>query len=225
MLCLPDHHRNIPIWPAPTMAWEHIQQAEATVELGSYQQEAILQALRGGWQAYAVHVRIAEQAHMKQIRALLLKERGEIIASFPTVEQIERGDSFNGNVAYIILTMESIPWIEDCMKAAHQENQIVITITDDGRGIDPLKVKKSAIPKQRLFVVMVGIAEKRVCLVVDQLVGNQEVVIKSLGFYIGNAPYMAGSTILGNGNVALILDAAAYCPRGGLQGLGSGGRK
>ncbi|MEK4518411.1 chemotaxis protein CheW [Paenibacillus sp. FSL H8-0122] len=58
----------------------------------------------------------------------------------------------------------------------------------------------------RLFVVIVGFADKRVCLVVDQTIGNQEIVIKSLGSYIGNVSYIAGSTILGDGRVAHILD-------------------
>lgn len=58
----------------------------------------------------------------------------------------------------------------------------------------------------RLFVVIVGFADKRVCLVVDETIGNQEIVIKSLGSYIGSVPYIAGSTILGDGRVAHILD-------------------
>ncbi len=57
-----------------------------------------------------------------------------------------------------------------------------------------------------LYVVIIGLADQRVCLVVDQTIGNQEIVIKSLGHYIGNVPYLAGATILGDGNVAHILD-------------------
>ncbi|UJF32884.1 chemotaxis protein CheW [Paenibacillus hexagrammi] len=73
-----------------------------------------------------------------------------------------------------------------------------------------LGITSSAVSKhKRLFVVMLGIADKRVCLVVDGLVGNQEIVIKTLGSYVGNVPYIAGSTILGNGNVALILDVGS----------------
>jgi len=63
---------------------------------------------------------------------------------------------------------------------------------------------ESATGKQ--YVVILGHADKRVCLAVDGLVGNQEIVIKSLGDYVGNVPYIAGSTILGDGSVALILD-------------------
>ncbi|MFD0960088.1 chemotaxis protein CheW [Paenibacillus chungangensis] len=63
--------------------------------------------------------------------------------------------------------------------------------------------------QDRLFVVVLGIADKRVCLVVDKMIGNQEIVIKSLGDYIGEVPYLSGATILGDGSVALILDVGA----------------
>lgn len=58
----------------------------------------------------------------------------------------------------------------------------------------------------RLAVVVVGVAEKRVGLVVDALLGEQEIVIKSLGNYIGKIPGIAGATIMGDGRVSLILD-------------------
>lgn len=56
------------------------------------------------------------------------------------------------------------------------------------------------------YVVVVGAAEKRMGLVVTRLVGQQEVAIKSLGSYLANIPGIAGSTILGDGRVALIVD-------------------
>ncbi|WP_186445712.1 chemotaxis protein CheW [Paenibacillus cremeus] len=49
------------------------------------------------------------------------------------------------------------------------------------------------------FVVMIGIADKRVCLQVDRPLGNQEIVLKSLGGYVGQVPFITGSTILGDG--------------------------
>ncbi|MCG0277928.1 MAG: chemotaxis protein CheA [Thermanaeromonas sp.] len=55
-------------------------------------------------------------------------------------------------------------------------------------------------------VVIVGLAEKRVGFIVDTLIGEQEIVIKSLGNYIGKIPGIAGATIMGDGRVALILD-------------------
>ncbi|MEF3313694.1 chemotaxis protein CheW [Paenibacillus sp. GYB004] len=62
---------------------------------------------------------------------------------------------------------------------------------------------------RRLIVVVLGIADKRVCLVVDKTLGNQEIVIKSLGKFVGEVPYLAGATILGSGKVALILDVGS----------------
>lgn len=60
--------------------------------------------------------------------------------------------------------------------------------------------------KDQEFVVIVGLAEQRVGLVVDSLVGEQEVVIKSLNRFCGDVRGVSGATILGDGNVALITD-------------------
>lgn len=58
-------------------------------------------------------------------------------------------------------------------------------------------------------IVVVGLAEKRVALMVDRTLGNQEIVIKSLGDYIGTPKYIAGATITGDGGLMLILDLNA----------------
>lgn len=60
--------------------------------------------------------------------------------------------------------------------------------------------------KKNVFIVVLGVAEKRLGLVVDELVGNQEIVFKPLGSYIGKVEGFSGATILGNGSVACILD-------------------
>lgn len=56
------------------------------------------------------------------------------------------------------------------------------------------------------YVVEVGLAEKRFGIKVDELIGQQEVVIKSLGSYLGKINGVAGSTIMGDGSVVMILD-------------------
>lgn len=56
------------------------------------------------------------------------------------------------------------------------------------------------------YVVVVGLADRRLGLVVDRLVGEQEVVIKSLNRFCGEVRGISGATILGDGNVALIVD-------------------
>ncbi len=58
-----------------------------------------------------------------------------------------------------------------------------------------------------LTVVIVRKGENFAGLVVDRLMGQQEIVIKSIGNYINNNKIISGSTILGDGEVALILDA------------------
>ncbi|MFA8344012.1 MAG: chemotaxis protein CheA [Rhodothermaceae bacterium] len=58
------------------------------------------------------------------------------------------------------------------------------------------------------YIVVVGIAEKKFGLKVDDLLGQKEVVIKSLGNYLGNVEGIAGSTIMGDGKVVMIADIA-----------------
>ena len=67
-------------------------------------------------------------------------------------------------------------------------------------------IPQSAEQQDTCYVVVIGAADKRLGLVVTRLVGQQEVAIKSLGNYLANIPGIAGSTILGDGRVALIAD-------------------
>jgi two-component system chemotaxis sensor kinase CheA len=60
--------------------------------------------------------------------------------------------------------------------------------------------------KNEMIVVIVRKGELEAGLVVDSLIGQQEIVIKSLGRYLTGAKTIAGATILGNGSVALIVD-------------------
>jgi two-component system chemotaxis sensor kinase CheA len=62
---------------------------------------------------------------------------------------------------------------------------------------------------ENLTVVLVKKGDKVAGLVVDNLIGQQEIVIKSLGKYINNTKIISGATILGDGEVALILDSNA----------------
>lgn len=70
----------------------------------------------------------------------------------------------------------------------------------DVRGLVPDSEKKS------LTVVIVRKGEKLSGFVVDSLIGQQEIVIKSLGKLLSGVRWIAGATILGDGNVALIID-------------------
>jgi two-component system chemotaxis sensor kinase CheA len=56
------------------------------------------------------------------------------------------------------------------------------------------------------YVVVVGSGEKRGGLVVDRLIGQQEIVIKGLDDYLGDLPGISGGTVLGDGRISLIVD-------------------
>jgi two-component system chemotaxis sensor kinase CheA len=64
--------------------------------------------------------------------------------------------------------------------------------------------------RQQLFIVIVRKGNKTVGLVVDEVIGQQEVVLKSLGGYLTNLYAISGATILGNGEVALIIDTNQF---------------
>lgn len=72
---------------------------------------------------------------------------------------------------------------------------------------EELDIESSKSPDENLVVVIVKKGENLAGLVVDELMGQQEIVIKSLGKYISKCRIISGATILGDGEVALILDA------------------
>ncbi|ACL76373.1 chemotaxis protein CheA [Ruminiclostridium cellulolyticum] len=81
---------------------------------------------------------------------------------------------------------------------------MVVPIT---RLADALEVPNSDEANQKqLKIVIVRKGEKLTGLVVDSVIGQQEIVIKSLGKLLTGIKYLAGATILGDGNVALIID-------------------
>ncbi|MEW9124648.1 MAG: chemotaxis protein CheA [Thermotaleaceae bacterium] len=69
-----------------------------------------------------------------------------------------------------------------------------------------LQVDYEAAFREDLIVVVVKKGDKTAGFVVDNLIGQQEIVIKSLGKFLSNIKVIAGATILGNGQVALIVD-------------------
>lgn len=69
-----------------------------------------------------------------------------------------------------------------------------------------LNIPAKPTPSTAQYVVVIGLAHQRLGIVVDSLLGQEEIVIKSLGQYLGNIPAIAGSTILGDGRVIMILD-------------------
>lgn len=68
-----------------------------------------------------------------------------------------------------------------------------------------------------IFIVIVNLFGRQLGIVVDGLVGEGDVVIKSLGKYVGEVPGVSGATLLGDGNVAIILDVASLMNMAVLQ--------
>ncbi len=63
--------------------------------------------------------------------------------------------------------------------------------------------------QEELYVVIVHMGEQKAGVIVDTLIGQQEIVIKSLGKLLASIKVLAGATILGDGKVALILDVGS----------------
>ena len=104
-----------------------------------------------------------------------------------------------------IATIEEIP-VKDIKYVEAQEvinlrgGVIPLVRLDQVLDIPPREEPES------LTVVIVMKGDNMTGLVVDNLIGQQEIVIKSLGKYINNNKIISGATILGDGEVALILD-------------------
>jgi len=108
-----------------------------------------------------------------------------------------------GNVAEIVRFELSVIQTVRGNPVIFIRNQVIPVVwLQDAFGYDKVQGKK------HLSLVIVGRAEKRIALVVDELLGNQEIVIKSLGSFIGKVDGISGATILGDGRVALILEVA-----------------
>jgi two-component system chemotaxis sensor kinase CheA len=99
------------------------------------------------------------------------------------------------------------------------------SITSLPGGMDVVEIRKEIIPLLRLrdhfqlrdipaagrdsILIVIESDGKKRCLLADELIGKQEVVIKNLGEVFRTDPMVSGGAILGNGCVGLILDAAA----------------
>jgi two-component system chemotaxis sensor kinase CheA len=74
-------------------------------------------------------------------------------------------------------------------------------------------VENPAAKKKKHFVVVIGLAEKRFGLLVDSLVGEEELVIKALPSELVSSDLVSGASILGDGTVVLILNVPAVLTR------------
>lgn len=71
--------------------------------------------------------------------------------------------------------------------------------------------------KNWLFAVVVNSGKQRIGLVVDSFTGEEEVVVKSLGAFIGDLPGISSAAILGDGRIALIVDVPGLLKLAGIH--------
>ena len=107
-------------------------------------------------------------------------------------------DGFNGDD--FLAALEGNDGLEDQQTAAEGAEE---TVQD---GAENQRAEEQQEEPENLTVVIVKKGDSLAGLVVDNLIGQQEIVIKSLGKYINNNKIISGATILGDGEVALILD-------------------
>ena len=108
-----------------------------------------------------------------------------------------------------IQTIEDVPANDIKFVQAKEVIQLRGSVIPIIRLNDVLGVESTKSPEDNLVVVIVKKGDRLAGLVVDELIGQQEIVIKSLGKYISKCKFISGATILGDGEVALILDANA----------------
>ncbi len=93
------------------------------------------------------------------------------------------------------------------------ENRSVMRLRDDVLSLvhiaDIFEVEHVFDSSEHAYVVVLGLAETKIGLIVDSLVGQEEIVIKSMGEYLKGMDGIAGATIRGDGGVTLIVDVAA----------------
>ncbi|MFW6325030.1 MAG: chemotaxis protein CheA, partial [Desulfovibrionales bacterium] len=89
-------------------------------------------------------------------------------------------------------------------------NRKAVTLRGDVLGIvelsEILGIEANANDRDLISMVIVSVNERRLGLIVDRLLERQEIVIKSLGEYLGDLHGISGATIMGDGSVILILD-------------------
>ncbi len=113
------------------------------------------------------------------------------------------------------ISLASIQTIEDVAPEDIRlvENKEVMTLRGSvipiirlDRELDTVSTRQ---PGENLVVAIARKGEKLAGLVVDELIGQQEIVIKSLGKYINKTSIISGATVLGDGEIALIIDTNA----------------
>lgn len=162
---------------------------------------------------------------MDVVRKNLEKLRGSIdVASTPN-----KGSRFTLRIPLTLAIMDAmVIKIGDCLYAlpilalreSIRANNQNITVTMDG--LEVIKVRDEILPIIRLhevfhiddartnleegILLIIESKEKKVCLLADDIIGQQQAVIKGLTDYIGKVPGLTGCMVTGDGSIGLILD-------------------
>ncbi len=116
----------------------------------------------------------------------------------------------NGQVYAIPLDAVSETTKIESSRLNEINNRKAITLRGEVMGISDLaellELPADQEDREELPLVIIKVGDRRLGLVVEDLLERQEVVIKSLGEYLGDQPGISGATIMGDGSVVLILD-------------------
>lgn len=108
----------------------------------------------------------------------------------------------------LVMITETFKLEESAIKSVYQKpvtmlRESVLSLVKLSEVFD---LPKSTEPRKNSYAVVVQSGKQRVGLIVDSLVGEEDVVVKSLGAFIGDIPGISSAAILGEGQVALIVD-------------------
>ena len=129
---------------------------------------------------------------MSIIQALLVKVGGETYA-LPLTNVIEIAQVPAESVKQVH-HVEMVPFRGDWIPLFRLHHFLQLEVT----------------PQEDLVYIVIQRENKYLALQVDETLGEEEIVVKSLGNYLGSRFGFAGATIMGDGNVALILDGAQF---------------
>jgi two-component system chemotaxis sensor kinase CheA len=138
------------------------------------------------------------------IRGLLVMV-GELVYALPLSSVVETLRVDRRDIKYVqrrptIMLRDktlSLARMKDLFPVSHYSNNMIM-----GEAV----VSTAVTQDEPLYVVVVASSNRQVGIVVDSLVGEQEVVIKTLGKLIGDIRGLSGATIMGDGHMALIAD-------------------
>ena len=132
------------------------------------------------------------------IRALLVRVNGTIysipLADVVEIEKIEKNNTY---------------WVNKTLTSLFRGRTLPLLRLQDLLEGEKAEYEEGMEVPEVLYTVVVNAARVLAGLVVDEIVGEQEIVIKSLGSYIGDVRGLGGATILGDGRVSLIVDVAS----------------